>query len=111
VEVGGNRCGLGGIQGGMGIFRRRQPVLVTVHNRPLRCVVCGTGEFWDREVKLNSTGMELLDLGWANQSALGLLCANCGFVHQFVGDAVNLWKRDQGYPDQRYAVDQGYPAE
>jgi len=79
----------------MGIFSKREPRLVTVQDRPLRCLVCGTDEFWDREVKLNSTGMELFDLGWANQSALGLICANCGFVHEFLGDAVRLWKRDQ----------------
>lgn len=82
----------------MGIFRKREPSLVTVHNRPLRCLVCGHETFWDRDVKLNSTGMELLDLGWANRSALGLICASCGYVHEFVGDAVALWKLDGGYP-------------
>jgi predicted nucleic-acid-binding Zn-ribbon protein len=83
----------------MGIFRRRQPNLATVHNRPLRCLVCGNATFWDREIKLNSTGMELLDLGWANRSAVGLICADCGFVHEFVGDAVALWESDGGYPE------------
>jgi hypothetical protein len=82
----------------MGIFSKRQPRLVTVHDRPLRCLVCGADEFWDREVKLNSTGLELFDLGWANRSALGLICATCGFVHEFLGDAVSLWKRDHGHP-------------
>jgi hypothetical protein len=53
--------------------------------------VCGGREFYDREVKLNSTGMELVGLAWANQSALGLLCASCGYVHEFVGDAVMLF--------------------
>ncbi len=77
----------------MGLFRRPVPRLVTVLDRPLHCVVCGGAEFWDREVKLNSTGMEFLDLGWANQSALGLICARCGFVHEFVGDAVKLWEQ------------------
>jgi hypothetical protein len=71
-----------------------------VRNRPLRCLVCGGGEFWDREIQLNSTGMELLDLGWANQSALGLICTDCGFVHEFAGDAVSLWKRGQEQPPQ-----------
>lgn len=75
----------------MGIFGRRRPRLATVLDQPLRCIVCGGEEFWDREVKLNSTGMEILDLGWANQSALGLICARCGYVHEFVGDAVRLW--------------------
>jgi len=79
----------------MGIFRKQAPRRATVLDQPLRCSICGFDEFWDREIKLNSTGMELLDLGWANQSALGLICARCGFVHEFVGDAVALWKVDQ----------------
>jgi hypothetical protein len=82
----------------MGLLRKAVPRLATVNNRPLLCLVCGGGEFWDREVKLNSSGMEFLNLAWANQSALGLLCANCGYVHEFVGNAVQLWIRDGGYP-------------
>ncbi len=78
----------------MGFFRKRRPRLAAVHDRPLSCIVCGADRFWDREIKLNSTGMELLDLGWANQSALGLVCAGCGFVHEFVGKAVTLWDGD-----------------
>jgi hypothetical protein len=58
--------------------------------------VCGGREFYDREVKLNSTGMELVGLAWANQSALGLLCASCGYVHEFVGDAVILLTAETG---------------
>jgi len=86
---------------GVGLFGKRSPVLATVAGRPLRCLVCGGPEFWHREVKLNSTGMELFDLGWANQSALGLLCATCGYVHEFTGKAVELWKRDGGYPSEQ----------
>jgi predicted nucleic-acid-binding Zn-ribbon protein len=82
----------------MGLFRKARPRLATVRGRALQCLVCGGGEFWDREVKLNSTGMEFLNLAWANRSALGLLCARCGYVHEFVGDAVKLWDRDGGYP-------------
>lgn len=76
----------------MGIFSKRRPALATVFDTPFTCRVCAHDEFWHREIKLNSTGMELLDLGWANTSALGLICAHCGFVHEFVGDAVQLWK-------------------
>lgn len=82
----------------MGMLRKREPRLVTVHGRALRCLVCGGDEFWDREVKLNSSGMEFFNLAWANQSALGVLCASCGYVHEFVGDAVSLWEREGGYP-------------
>jgi len=82
----------------MGLFRKAGPRLATVHNRPLLCLVCGGGEFWDREVKLNSSGMEFMGLAWANQSALGLLCATCGYVHEFVGDSVILLDSGDGEP-------------
>lgn len=81
----------------MGLFRRK-PRLVTINRGPLRCLICAHQEFFDREVKLNSTAMELFDLGWANQSVLGLICAGCGYVHQFAGDGPELWDRDGGYP-------------
>src|SRR5438034_678796 len=71
---------------GVGLFGKRSPVLATVAGRPLRCLVCGGPEFWHREVKLNSTGMELFDLGWANQSALGLLCATRGCATLVAGE-------------------------
>jgi hypothetical protein len=82
----------------MGLFAKREPRLITVHGRALRCLICEHGEFWDREVKLNSSGMEFFNVGWANQSALGLICARCGYVHEFAGDAVQLWNRAKGYP-------------
>lgn len=60
--------------------------------------MCGGREFFDREVKLNSSGMEFMGLAWANQSALGLLCATCGYVHEFVGDSVILLDSGDGEP-------------
>jgi predicted nucleic-acid-binding Zn-ribbon protein len=76
----------------MGLFRKSRPSAVTVYGKALNCLVCGGTQFWDRELKMNSTGMELLDLGWANASSLGLICVRCGYVHEFVGDAVELWE-------------------
>jgi predicted nucleic-acid-binding Zn-ribbon protein len=76
----------------MGLFKSKQPVTATIADRALVCLVCGHGQFWDQEVKLNTSGMEFLDLGWANQSALGLICASCGYVHEFAGDVVKLWE-------------------
>ncbi|MCE7082452.1 hypothetical protein LZF96_20455 [Streptomyces sp. ST2-7A] len=35
-------------------------------------------------MKLNSTGMSLLGLDWANKAACGLICAQCGYVQMFV---------------------------
>lgn len=78
----------------MGFFKADQPIRATVNDKAFTCLVCGEPDFWDREVKLNTSGMELLDLAWANRSALGLVCASCGYVHEFVGDAVKMWERE-----------------
>lgn len=73
-------------------------MLATVLGRPLRCLVCGGATFDRREVKLNTSGMEWMGLGWANRSATGAVCATCGFVHEFLGEAVQFWDRQHGYP-------------
>jgi hypothetical protein len=54
--------------------------------------------FIDREVKLNTTGAEFFGMGWANQSATGLICQVCGYVHVFAFGA-ELWDPLEGYPD------------
>jgi predicted nucleic-acid-binding Zn-ribbon protein len=50
-----------------------------------RCLVCGGVKFKQREIKMNTTGMSLLNLDFANRSATGVICASCGFVHMFAG--------------------------
>ena len=70
---------------------KRKPVVAEVDGRQVACVVCGSGEFVDRPIKLNTTGAELFDLGWADQTATGLICVNCGYVHEFVGDRIQLY--------------------
>ena len=76
----------------MGLFSREKPVTASIGKKTITCLMCDGNEFWDREIKLNTTGMELFDMAWANQSALGLVCAACGYVHEFVGDAVQMWE-------------------
>jgi hypothetical protein len=61
--------------------------------------VCGGNLFYDRTIKLNTTGAEFLGLGWANESADGLDCQQCGYLHVFVSGSIELWKQDRGYPD------------
>ncbi|WP_406082433.1 hypothetical protein OG468_35430 [Streptomyces zaomyceticus] len=56
------------------------------------CLICRNATFRKREVKLNSTGMELFDLAWANESATGLICLACGHVHLFAGRAIRLFR-------------------
>ena len=85
-----------GAQGGGTL--KRKAALVTIGRTPFRCQVCSCELFFDREVKLNTTGAELFDLGWANQSATGLVCERCGYVHLFLNNAIEMWKPESGYP-------------
>ncbi|WP_086824397.1 zinc ribbon domain-containing protein [Streptomyces sp. NRRL B-24572] len=59
-------------------------VQAMIGEHPILCPMCDSDTFRKREVKLNSTGMELFDLAWANESATGLICRSCGYVHLFV---------------------------
>ncbi len=79
----------------------RNPSLVTVgpDRRPFACLFCGGDLFSNREIKLNSTGAELFNLAWANQSATGLICEQCGYVHTFAS-VVQLWDPNRGYPPE-----------
>jgi hypothetical protein len=72
------------------------PLAATVNGQVFRCLVCRGGLFSTRSVKLNTAGMEFFDLAWANKSSLGLICHNCGYLHEFLGDAVEVWDSETG---------------
>jgi hypothetical protein len=82
----------------MGLFGKRgtpgRPSFVSIFDQPLTCVICGNDQFWYRELKMNTSGMELLNMSWANQSSSGVICAACGYVHEFVGRSV-AWSRER----------------
>ncbi|SEL40802.1 hypothetical protein [Streptacidiphilus jiangxiensis] len=69
-----------------------KPVRAAIGDKWITCLFCGGDVFRDREVKLNSSGMEVMNLGWANESATGLICWNCGYVHLFTNDDLGLYK-------------------
>ena len=54
------------------------------------CRACGADRFRVREIKLNSTGAEFLGPAWANESARGLICIGCGYVHSFAGPQLRV---------------------
>ncbi|MER7622193.1 hypothetical protein [Streptomyces sp. NPDC126503] len=70
-----------------------KPLYAAIGEHPVLCVMCGRDTFRAREVKLNSTGMELFNLAWANESATGLICLSCGYVHLFVNRALRLFRQ------------------
>jgi len=68
--------------------------LVTIgeEKHQFSCTVCQGRLFADREVKLNTSGAEFFGFGWANQSAKGLVCLRCGYVHLFMPGMVRTWE-------------------
>ncbi|WP_228555311.1 hypothetical protein [Catenulispora pinisilvae] len=72
--------------------------LATINRVPFGCLVCKGEIFFDRKVKLNTTGAEFMNMGWMNQSATGLVCTRCGYVHLFLNDAIEYWRPESGYP-------------
>ena len=67
-------------------------VIAHVHEKPVACPVCGSEVFYYRSIMLNTRGLELLDMSWANQQSIGLICESCGHLDEFVGDVVKLYE-------------------
>ena len=51
---------------------------------PVRCPQCGGEDFGTGSAKLNTTGMTLLGLDWANRSAHLLICTKCSYISWFL---------------------------
>lgn len=65
-------------------FKGRQPERYTLFDgQQLACTVCGNELFTKSSFKLNTSGMEILDLGWANKNATCLICSRCRHIHWF----------------------------
>jgi len=58
----------------------------TVQGIKVECSHCGHTQFNKREAQLNTAGLTFLNLDWANQSAVVLVCRNCGKLEWFLGD-------------------------
>jgi len=50
----------------------------------LHCQICKGDKFWMRETLMNTVGMSLLNLDWANKAATNYVCDGCGYVHWFL---------------------------
>ncbi|MFI9605543.1 hypothetical protein ACIHCX_38050 [Streptomyces sp. NPDC052043] len=44
---------------------------------------------------ISSHGMEFMKLAWADESATGLICWRCGYVHLFVNKDIELHRADK----------------
>lgn len=70
----------------MGIFSEEEPETATVLGKPFECIVCHHDRFREREALLNTALATLFKMDWANESAMCMVCANCGYVHWFLID-------------------------
>ncbi|MCX5280795.1 hypothetical protein [Streptomyces sp. NBC_00198] len=73
----------------------KKPVRAALGDVWLNCQVCKGDLFRERDVLLNSTGMEFMKLAWADESATGLICWRCGYVHLFVNRDIKLHRADK----------------
>lgn len=72
-----------------------KPVRAALGERWINCLFCQGDLFRERGVKLNSTGMEFMNLAWANETATGLICWSCGYVHLFANENIQLYRADR----------------
>ena len=68
----------------MGIFGKEDPEEVTVNGKPLRCVVCQHGAFYQRRAQLHGPVATLFNLEWTAPTATCVICSQCGHVHWFL---------------------------
>jgi hypothetical protein len=55
----------------------------SVAGQQLLCQICNHDHFSMRRAQLNTRMAELFNIAWANESAVCLVCENCGYIHWF----------------------------
>ena len=60
------------------------PGRFTLKGKVISCPHCEQQEFEQGSAQLNTVGMTLLNLDWANKTATTLACINCGQVQWFL---------------------------
>jgi len=55
-----------------------------IKGNKLVCAICKNDKFWARETLMNTVGLTILKLDWANKKAQNYICDNCGYVHWFL---------------------------
>jgi hypothetical protein len=63
---------------------RQQAGPVPMSNgQSMRCLMCGWTQFETRFWKLNTAGMEFMNLAWLNKDACCVVCQRCRYIHWF----------------------------
>lgn len=66
-----------------GFKEANDPTEFSVAGRPVRCPHCGEGKFVLQGALLNSRGLSVLNVDWADPMASTLICAECGRIEWF----------------------------
>ncbi|PWI09614.1 hypothetical protein DIZ27_16155 [Streptomyces sp. NWU339] len=72
-----------------------RPVRAVLGDVRLDCRICRGDLSRDREVLLDSSGMEFMKPARADESATGLICRRCGYVHLFADKDIKLYRADK----------------
>jgi hypothetical protein len=63
---------------------------VKVKGKELRCLVCGHGEFAERATLMSEAGWVAWGMDFQGKDCRSLICAECGFIHEFVRRPVEV---------------------
>lgn len=58
----------------------RETAQLFVKGKAIRCPMCNHEWFWEKKVLLNSRGMAMMGLDWANRESRAMVCDDCGHV-------------------------------
>ena len=77
---------MGGFMSGFreGLSEPSGPGAFEVAGVQVKCAHCGGVSFDEGQALLNTPGLTLLNLDWANREAELLVCARCGHVEWFM---------------------------
>lgn len=70
----------------MSLFKTKKAEPFEINDKPLKCLICGHGKFWERAAQLNTPAASFFDFDWANQTGACLVCSRCGYIHWFLTD-------------------------
>ena len=66
------------------MVRTKEVKQYSISGKKLVCPICQNNEFWTRETLMNTTGMTLAGIEWANRKATNYICNNCSHILWFM---------------------------
>ena len=64
--------------------RKPKPKEVIIEGNKLSCPVCGHNMFYERQTLMNTVGLTIMNLDFANKNADNQICMQCGYVYWFL---------------------------